>query len=408
MFNAVAFFKKRFQEHIKELSRYLRYIFNGHIAFAMFFFISVFAVYYQKWLQSLTPEFPVALIIGAVFGFIASYSPVRTLLKEPDLIFLRVAEEKMQAYFNLSLLYSFCIQLYIVAVAGAAFGPLYMARYEYRNGKTYLFILAVLLILKGWNLLANWWTLKERTPRRRFVEQTIRFAFNVAIFYFLIIGYIFIAIILTVLFIVFILWSYKRSLQIAGLNWELLVEKEQHSMQLFYRLANMFTDVPHLKSKLHKRRLLVKLFARVKYRKETSFDYLYKLTFIRSGDYLSMYIRLTVLGGLVIYFIPVLLLKVLFVLLFSYITIFQMMPLYQHHRLILWMDLYPLTKIVRYKSISKLLSQLGFIQVLCLNIVFIIEQNWFGLLYGLIGGIVFVYIFITFYVKRTFEKMTKS
>ena len=70
MFDSVQFFKQRFKEHLKELNRYLRYIFNGHIAFALFFFISAFAVYYQKLLQELPDDFPAALLMGVVFGLV--------------------------------------------------------------------------------------------------------------------------------------------------------------------------------------------------------------------------------------------------------------------------------------------------------------------------------------------------
>ena len=88
MFDSHAFYKKRISEHLKETSRYLRYIFNGHIAFASFFFIAVAAYYYQQALTELPDNFPTSIIIGVAFGLVASYSPVRTLLKEPDLVFL--------------------------------------------------------------------------------------------------------------------------------------------------------------------------------------------------------------------------------------------------------------------------------------------------------------------------------
>src|SRR5690625_1735053 len=114
MFDSHAFYKKRLSSHIKELSRYLRYIFNGHLAFASFFLVAALAYYYQAWLAQLPENFPTAIIIGISFGLVVSYSPVRTLLKEPDLVFLIVAEDKMSAYFRNTLIYSFVIQLYIV------------------------------------------------------------------------------------------------------------------------------------------------------------------------------------------------------------------------------------------------------------------------------------------------------
>src|SRR5699024_6536825 len=135
----------------------LRYIFNGHLAFASFFLVAALAYYYQAWLAQLPENFPTAIIIGISFGLVVSYSPVRTLLKEPDLVFLIVAEEKMNAYFRNAIIYSFLIQLYLVLLIGAALGPLYMASFPEREGNAYLLTILVLFIFKAANLLINWW-----------------------------------------------------------------------------------------------------------------------------------------------------------------------------------------------------------------------------------------------------------
>src|SRR5690625_642077 len=129
MFDSHAFYKKRISAHLKETSRYLRYIFNGHLVIAMFFFIAVAAYYYQQALTELPENFPTSIIMGIVFGLVATYSPVRTLLKEPDLVFLIAAESKMNAYFRNSLIYSFLIQLYVIFLIAAALGPLYLAAF---------------------------------------------------------------------------------------------------------------------------------------------------------------------------------------------------------------------------------------------------------------------------------------
>src|SRR5699024_12400664 len=106
------------------------------------------------------------------------------------------------------------------------------------------------------------------------------------------------------------------------------VEKDQHRMQTNHLVHNTYTDVPHLKSKTHKRTWLVRYFGRTAYRKENAFTYLYRRTFIRSGDYLGMFVRLLVIGGLAIYFIPNIWLMILFYFFFLYITIFLCIILY--------------------------------------------------------------------------------
>src|SRR5690625_4012272 len=138
MFDSHDFYKKRLSEHLKETSRYLKYVFNEHIAIVMLFLISALAFYYQQWLAQLPENFPSTLVIGVAFGLVISYSPVRTLLKEPDLVFLIVAEDRMKPYFRNSIIYSFVIQLYIVFIVVAALGPLYFSTFPDRTGKIYL------------------------------------------------------------------------------------------------------------------------------------------------------------------------------------------------------------------------------------------------------------------------------
>ncbi|SFA81555.1 ABC-2 type transport system permease protein [Lentibacillus halodurans] len=400
MFDSHDFFKQRFAAHMKEISRYLRYIFNGHIAFAMLFFVSAAAYYYQQWLAGLPENFPTALIVGGTFGLLVSYSPVRTLLKEPDLVFLIAAENKMGPYFRDTLLYSFVVQLYIILLAGAAFGPLYFASYPDRAGNAYLLTLFVVLIFKAGNMIANWWMLKIREPGMRQADHAVRILLNVAVFYFIIRGEMMWAGITTVLFAFVFLYDLSVSRKQPGIVWDLLVEKDRSRMQMFYRMANMFTDVPHLKNQVKSRHWLVSLVSRVPFANQHTFDYLYRISFVRGGDYLGMYVRLIVIGGLFIYFVPNIWMKLLFALLFLYMSTFQMMTLYHHHRTVMWLDLYPIDLGVRQRSLLKLLFQLTLIQTVVFALLFLSMQEWIGMGVVLVGGTVFNYLFIQGYVKK--------
>lgn len=400
MFNSHHFFKERFSAHLKETSRYLRYIFNGHIAIAMLFFISALAVYYQKWLQEIPDDFPAAWVISIVFGLIASYSPVRTLLKEPDLVFLIPAEQKMKAYFRNAIAYSFTIQLYLVFLAAAALGPLYTTVFANRAGVVYLITIALLLVFKFANLIANWWMLKVRERDSRLIDTVVRTVLNIAVFYFFISGSMLLTGITTLLFAIVFLYDYQIASKRSGLLWDLLVEKDQSRMQAFYRLANMFADVPHLKSRVKKRHWLVRIVSQVPFTRTATYDYLYRITLIRSGDYLGIYMRLVVIGGVLIYVIPPLWLKIIFALLFLYLSSFQMMTLYQHHRTILWLDLYPVSLQIRLQSLLKLLLQLSIVQVILFTAVFIVMGIYIGAMITFAGGIIFSWLFVDGYVKR--------
>jgi ABC-2 type transport system permease protein len=400
MFNSHEFYKKRLSAHLKELGRYTRYILNGHMVVVMFFLISATAFYYQQWLTELPENFPTALVIGVSLGLLVSYSPVRTLLQEPDLVFIIVAEDKMNAYFRNSLIYSFVVQLYLILLLVAAFSPLYFAAFPERTGTGYLLTLAIVLLFKVGNLIANWWMLKVREARVRQIDLLARTFLNIVIFYFIIQGNLFFAGIITILFVLLFLYDFSVSKKQAGIAWDLLVEKDQNRMQSFYRFANMFADVPHLKNRTKKRQWLVSLISsRIPFAKKQTYDYLYRITFIRSGDYVGMYLRLIIIGGLFIYLIPNIWMKVLFGLLFIYLSSFQMMPLYQHFRTNIWLDLYPVDHILKKAAILKIIHQLSFVQVIIYALLFIVLQEYLGFIVFIVAGGLFSISFINGYIK---------
>ncbi|MFS0752233.1 ABC transporter permease [Oceanobacillus sp. 1P07AA] len=405
MFDSHQFYKNRLSAHIKNLSRYLRYIFNGHIAFAMFFFISASAYYYQQWLANLPENFPTAIIIGIVFGLIVSYSPIRTLLQEPDLVFLIPAEKQMKNYFRNSLIYSFVIQLYLVLLFAAALAPLYFATFPEREGSMYFTTLAVLLLWKVANLFANWWMLKVREPSIRHIDLLTRTVLNVVIFYFMVAGNMLMTVITVTLFIIVLIYDFWYTSKQAGILWDLLIEKDNSRMQSFYRIANMFAEVPHLKNRVKRRSWLVSLIVKgIPFSKEATYAYLYRISFVRSGDYVGMYIRLIIIGGIFIWIMPNSWIKILFGLLFLYLSTFQMMSLYQHHRTNIWLDIYPVPQHLKIDAVLSIIRQLGIIQAILFSLLFLFLGDWLGFVIMMIVGVIFTITFTQGYIRGKFQQ----
>lgn len=401
MFNAHRFYMERLSFHIKETSRYLKYMFNGHIVIAMLFFISVMAYYYQQWLEGMPDNFPAALVIGVAFGMVASYSPIRTLLKEADIVYLLPAEHKLEAYFRDSIVYSFVIQLYIVFLAAAVLGPLYLEAYAGRNGSTYLMLVMALGGMKLFNLLASWWMAFVRNEYQKRGIQAAKLVLSVLFFYVSILGIIWASAVFFLIFIGILIYSYRLKNQNPGLIWDVMIQKDQERMQRFYRLANLFTDVPHLKTQVKKRQWLVSSLVKgIPFRQDRSFDYLYRITTLRSGDYLGMYLRLLIVGGVAIYFVPNDIIKVLFCFLFLYLTCFQMISLWQHHRTLIWVDLYPVSRSVRERNLIKWLEKIMVVQACLFAVLVLIFGSIWGTVIVLVGGILFSYGFIHGYVKK--------
>lgn len=399
MFDSNALFNDRIKEHIKELSRYLKYILNAHLVIVLFFLIAALAFYYQAWLAELPDNFPTALVIGFVFGLLVSFSPIRTLLKEPDLVFLIAAEHKMHPYFRKALVYSFITQLYVLVLAAAALSPLYFAAYPQRSGTVFLMTLGMLILFKIGNLLANWWMLKIRDPRSRRTDLIVRTLLNIITFYFIIQLDTLFAGITTILFAIVFLYAHSLAKN-RPLNWDMLIKKDQNQMQAFYRMASMFAEVPHLKNKVKKRSWLVSVISKgIPFAHEKTYDYLYRITFVRS-DYLGVYIRLVIIGLIVLAIIPNMWAQALFAVLFLYLSLFQLLPLYHHHRTNLWLDLYPTKEEDRKRAFIKWIYHLGWFQLFLFVVLLLIIGDFTSAVLAFVGGAVFTILFVQGYMSK--------
>ncbi len=209
------------------------------------------------------------------------------------------------------------------------------------------------------------------------------------------------AAVLTVLFVVLLFVDYTITRKQGGLAWDLLIEKDQARMQAFYRIANQFADVPHLKTKVHKRQTIVNLFTkRVPFNRNNTYDYLFRITFVRGGDYFGLFLRLTILAGVIIYFIPNLWVQLAFALLFLYLTGFQLIGMWKHHRTIAWMRLYPVAGDTRKRALLSLLQQLAIIQAVLLSLVFLLRVDVVGFILALVAGLAFGLGFVRMYVPK--------
>src|SRR5699024_10293583 len=351
-------------------NRYLRYLFNGHFMIAVLFLIITLSIYYQHWLETVSPNFPSSAVIAIILGFVVSYNPMQYFLREPDQVFLMVKEREMDKYFRYALTYNYFVQLYLVVVSLAVIGPLYSKMYQSNSKTDFLLIIALMLVLKGWNLWMNWVMFRIRNQKVTWLDKLLRTLLSIGIFYFLLEKHFFI-IIVAVLYFIRVLNNYflmkkqpsltwevliendrhrlavfyrfasnfvnvpnmakrmKKGRLLAkviervvaikhcrtcayllmkkqpSLTWDVLIENDRHRLAVFYRFASNFVNVPNMAKRMKKRRLLAKVIERVvPFKHSATFTYLYRLTFLRSSDYFNLYVRLTVIGGIVIYFIP--------------------------------------------------------------------------------------------------------
>lgn len=87
--------------------------------------------------------------------------------------------------------------------------------------------------------------------------------------------------------------------------YEHFVKLEQNRMMGFYRFANYFTDVPHLKGSIKQRSWLNFVYNIVPYGKKSTQNYLVYRTFIRTDDHFYLWVRLTLISGIIAFVVNI-------------------------------------------------------------------------------------------------------
>lgn len=399
MFDEKKLWKVRASHRLKELGVYLRYIFNGHLVIVLLFLLGMSAFYYQNWVKTIPSHYPAEIIMAVVIGLFLTYSPVYNFLLEADQVFLLPLEDRLKGYFLRSGITSLIFQGYILLMVFAAFMPLY-ARVSENGFQSFFLFFVLLLVLKAWNLVVGWRIQYYVETSVYLSDMLVRYLLNAA-FTFLLFSQ---ANVLFLLICSLILAAYYRYFYIRtksiGLKWDILIGQEEKRMASFYRLANLFTDVPKLKDTVKRRKWLDLFINWIPFSQDKTYHYLFSRTFLRSSDYLGLFIRLTVIGAIALYYISFGLGQIMLVVLFLYLTGFQLLPLWNHHQNKLWVDLYPVSPKYKKAAFHYILMVIMVIQSLLFTIIIALKGEWLTSLYILISGILFSYLFVYVYSKN--------
>jgi ABC-2 type transport system permease protein len=399
MMDVRKYWKDRFKLFRGEIQKYMKYILTDHLKSVLFVGLGFLAFYYQSWLETLPANFPAALIIAVIMAIILANGTVITFLKEADVVFFLPLEEKLKSYFVRSFFLTYMLHAYIVVMISGMLIPLYLKQIKGPTSSIVLLIL-VLVLAKGWNLCVSWENAYFYEKERKVMDYLLRIFLNFALVYMVIIP----SLRLYTFGIAGIMGAYLFYLfmQTKGrsLPWERLIEQEQRRMALFYRVANMFTDVPGMKGRA-KRRKWLDIFTRgIGFASKETYSYLYIRTFLRSGDYAGLYIRLVCIGIILLTVIPNQYIQLAVGVFFLYLISFQLQTLWHHHRSLLWLSLYPIEEIHKKEALLRIMWKLTFIASILFAGATMLKT---GVLIGLIAGacnVIFSYLYTRFYVQK--------
>ncbi|MBD8003794.1 ABC transporter permease [Bacillus norwichensis] len=395
---------ERLQEFIKEMRRYFKYMFNDHMKFVLIFGGGAVIYYYSQWVKQLTPDFPISLVMSLVLAFFLTVSPIITLLKEGDMVFLLPLERDLSGYFKKGMKLSFIIQAYLLLFVLAALMPMYF-KATGAGLASFLYLFGLLLLLKYWNLRIHWDAMKTMDQGTQIADPLIRFILNASGLYLIVekASWWFLVAILLIMvaFALFMRASVKNKL----LKWELLIEKEQGRMQMFYRMANMFTDVPHLKSKVRRRKWLDPVFHFISFGDKNTFRYLYSRTLVRTSEYSGLIVRLTLIAAVILAFVNNLYVAIGVSLIFLYLTGFQLIPIFKRHDAKVWIHLYPVPSLYKKLDFYRLLVQVLAIQGLVFGAATALSGSFINAGLVLAVSLLFAFVFGRHYAPGRIKKI---
>jgi len=293
----------RFVHYITELQKYLKYVFTGHLAIVLVFTIGAGGYTYSEWLKEVPAEFPAALLTAVILGLSLAYSPPVTLLKPADTVYFLPLEQKLMTYMKRSLSWSFYSQLplpfilYIVAL------PLLSATGT-GSKMEYIVIAILMLVIKRVFIESEYNFRHVLDGKGIWLDRAVRFLLAGIIIYVGLSGNSLIVPVIGALLIVMYNFYWRKKRMLKPFPYDHFITLEQNRMMRFYRFANYFTDVPHLKGSVSRRAWLGFAMGSPNFGKPVAQPYLIRRTFIRTDDIFWLWVRLTALSALGAIFIP--------------------------------------------------------------------------------------------------------
>lgn len=348
----------RFQQHLKKITMYFARI-GSSLIYSLLILLGAGGYYYAKFLRSFPSEFVALTIMTILLTVILTRSPIRTFLQKPDMLYLLPIEEKLTYYFKRSLLYSYLIQLFPLLCAVLIITPL--AGQSLHTTPAFLGgVFVILAFIKWWNIYIHW---TYQNTEIASYWLLMRIFCNATITYTMF-QFTSIIVVGSILLVIALLFIYTVNKQKRHIHWEYFIEQEEKMDMRFYQFVHFFTDVPQIKQQVKQRKWLTTWMERILYKKRSPFLYLYSLSFVRTNDYFGMYIRLTLVGGFISYYIPGLIGTGITAVCFLYISFLQLRALWNYFSGNSIVALYPVSVAERKRAFMTFVYIVSFIQFL--------------------------------------------
>ncbi|AQQ52558.1 ABC transporter permease [Planococcus lenghuensis] len=357
----------RMRQYALEVQNYMKYIFTGHLAVVLLFAIGAAGYAYSGWLTDIPENFPAALLLAPVFGLLLAVSPPSTLLKEADSVYFLPLESRLDVFLKPALRWTFMSQLYLPVIIYIVSLPMINALYGVDSA--YLIGFPVLLLLMKWfNVKSEFAFRKWQAGQGLWRDRLGRFLLAALFVYFYVEGQVAFAALPLFAMILYM----RRLLNKAEdqpFPFDHFIALEQGRLLRFYRFANYFTDVPHIKGKVRRRGWLDPIYRLIGKGKKNAHLYLVARTFIRFDDLFYLWVRLTLIAMIGVWFVSFAIGVWIFAAALAFATAIQLRQGMNGTSYFRMDELFPLSKYDRSRAVRQLIFTLQVIQAVLVALV---------------------------------------
>lgn len=397
-------FTKRRQRHFMMLLKYWRLVFNDHFVIALFFLFGALAYGYSEWLPTLSANqwWPRFLLI-AWFVLLAQIGRLATLIKRPDPVFLLPQVRAIDGYLRRAYLYSLVLAEGMTLAGTFAALPFALTTERLSTVDIVAVFLTAVVTKDDWLFTARksislrWSKQGWRTQAEYWLNPLLAAAATWLVSPLLGLA---VAVILDV--------AMRLVYRELPIDWQAAVKMESNRMYSVYRFFNLFTDVPSVQGNVKRRRWANGL-VRWLSNGHRPWAYLYARGFVRNTDISGIVIRLTLLGMVLAFLVPLQWLNTALVVLFIYLIATQLMPLYGQYDANVLTHLYPVQAKERVKDFQRLLTRVTVIEAALIVLASIgLHFDWRGFLLNLVFATIEVGVLTRFYFKLRIKKLSEE
>lgn len=386
------------------LLKYWRLVFNDHFVIALFFLFGALAYGYSEWLPTLSANqwWPRFLLI-AWFVLLAQIGRLATLIKRPDPVFLLLQVRAMDGYLRRAYLYSLVLAEGMTLAGTFAALPFALTTERLSTVDIVAVFLTAVVTKDDWLFTARksislrWSKQGWRTQAEYWLNPLLAAAATWLVSPLLGLA---VAVILDV--------AMRLVYRELTIDWQAAVKMESNRVYSVYRFFNLFTDVPSVQGNVKRRRWANGL-VRWLSNGHRPWAYLYARGFVRNTDISGIVIRLTLLGMVLAFLVPLQWLNTALVVLFIYLIATQLIPLYGQYDANVLTHLYPVQTEERVRDFQRLLTRVTVIEAALIVLASIgLHFDWRGFLLNLVLAMIEVGVLTRFYFKLRIKKLSEE